>query len=90
MFECSDVSGDANRTTPDEDVDVDVDVNGVCIPLPLLEFGVKSKLFNADAVVGVQSMAMIMSLYAGKKVFSTLPKNFTKSLPYKKIVYFNK
>ena len=44
----------------------------------------------ADAVVGVQSMAMIMSLYAGKKVFSTLPKNFTKSLPYKKIVYFNK
>ena len=45
---------------------------------------------EADAVVGGQSMAMVMSLYAGKKVYSTLPKNSQKLLPHKKIIYLER
>ena len=44
---------------------------------------------EADAVVGGQSMAMVMSLYAGKKVYSTLPKKSQKLLPHKKIIYLD-
>ena len=45
---------------------------------------------EADAVVGGQSMAMVMSLYAGKKVYSTLPKKSQKLLPHKKIIYLER
>jgi len=45
---------------------------------------------EADAVVGGQSMAMVMSLYAGKKVYSTLPKKSQKLLPHNKIIYLDR
>ena len=44
----------------------------------------------ADVVVGGQSMAMVMCLYAGKKVYSTLPKKSQMLLPHKKIIYLEK
>ena len=45
---------------------------------------------RSHVIVGNQSMAMIMGIFAEKKVLSTLPKNSKKLLPHKKIIYMSK
>ncbi len=59
-----------------------------------IEISNKNKLIedivNCDIAVGCQTMAMVMALFANKKVFSSVPiKNYNKILPYKKIIYLN-
>lgn len=59
-----------------------------------IEVSKKNKLIediaNCDIAVGCQTMAMVMALFAKKKVFSSVPiKNYNKILPYKKIIYLN-
>ena len=44
----------------------------------------------SDIIVGNQSMAMIIGVFAEKRVLSTLPKNSKKLLPHKKIIYMSK
>jgi len=59
-----------------------------------IEVSKKNKLIediaNCDIAVGCQTMAMVMALFANKKVFSSVPiKNYNKILPHKKIIYLN-
>jgi len=47
-------------------------------------------IVNCDIAVGCQTMAMVMALFANKKVFSSIPiRNYKKILPHKKIIYLN-
>lgn len=45
---------------------------------------------RSDIVVGNQSMAMVIALYAGRKALSILPNFAPRVLPHKKIIYLNK
>jgi hypothetical protein len=59
-----------------------------------IEVSKKNKLIedinNCDIAVGCQTMAMVMALFAKKKVFSSVPiKNYNKILPHKNIIYLN-